>query len=92
MSRQNQYIAKLSLRTPKFAGTGLVSYFRHIPISAGQFSIILVFFTHFDKFHSDFANLHSGKVVFWGRDRFGFHTFLLEAVLKNENCCYFLKV
>ena len=46
-SRQNRYIAKLSLRTSKLARTGLVSYFRHNPILICRFSIILDFFQTF---------------------------------------------
>ena len=90
-SRQNRTIAKLSLRTPKLAGTGFVSYFRHNPILVGRFSIIIDHFGHFDS-GTCIANSHSDKVVFWGRGRFVFHIFHPKKVFKNEKCFYFLKV
>ena len=69
-----------------------MSYFRHNPIFAGRFSIILDFFTHFDNIDSDVANLDSEKVVFWGKSRFVFHIFHPEKVFKNEKFLFFLKV
>ena len=89
MSCQNRSIANLSLWTPKLAGTGFVSYFRHNPIRFVRFSI---FIGHFEHFDSDVANSHSEKVVFWGRGRFVFYIFHPTKVYKNENRLYFLKV